>query len=267
MALLRFKYKPLLRRIFSLFVITAFIVGCAGQQRLKYREPYVSPETAWNIIKASAVSTAITAIAKIDIADQDTRYLFKAAVMMKRPDSLRLELMPLIGSPDLFISMENGEMRIFIPSKKRFYQGRTTARNISRFLHVYIDGNELISLMMGLPPYHENQRQNLTGALEEKLYRMDLHRDDGGILSCWIDPLANRIIKISLVQQDKGKFYEAIFDKYTTVEGQAMPQSLTIAGDKSPTLKITYHDVQEIPDDQATFMLQIPDGIIPTLLD
>lgn len=267
MAPLRFKHKSSLRQIFSLFLTAAFIVGCAGQQRLKYRESYDSPETAWNIIKSSAVSAAITAIAKIEIADQETHYLLKAAVMMKRPDSLRLELIPLIGPPDLFISMDNGEMRIFIPSKKRFYKGKATARNISRFLHVHVDGNELISLMMGFPPYHENQRQNLTGALEEKLYRIDLHREDGGILSCWIDPLVNRIVRISLTQQDKSKFYEAIFEKYTTVEGQNIPQNLTIAGDESPTLKIRYHDVQEIPDDQATFMLQIPDGIIPALLD
>lgn len=266
MAYFSFKNKSSLRHIFFLFFIAAFIVGCAGQQRFKYHKSYDSPETALTIIKSATVSDAITATAKVEITDQETRYLFKAALMMKRPGSLRLELMPPIGPPDLFISIDNGEIRIFIPSKKCFCKGRATARNISRFLHVFVDGNELISLMMGFPPYNENKQFDLTGVLEEKLYRIDQHREGGGILSFWIDPFVNRVVKISLTQ-DKSKFYEAVFEKYTALEGHHMPQCLTINGDTTPTLKIRYNDVQKIPDDQAIFILQIPDGLIPTLLD
>ena len=265
---LSFKNKSSLRQISSLFVIAVLIAGCAGQQRFKYHESYDSPETALNMIKSTTVSHAITATAKIEITDQEMRYPFKAALMMKRSGSLRLELMPLIGPPDLFISIDNGEIRIFIPSKKCFYKGRATARNISRFLHVFVDGDELISLMMGFPPYNQNQQHDLAGVLEEKLYRIDQRREGGGTLSVWIDPFVNRVVKVYLIDEDdKRKFYQAVFEKYTTLEGHNMPQSLTITGDRTPTLKIGYSNVQKIPDDQAIFILQIPDGIIPILLD
>jgi hypothetical protein len=265
MARLSFKNKSS-RQIFSLLFTAAFIVSCAGQQRLKYAKSYDSPEAALNIIKSTTVPHAVTATAKIEITDKETRYLFKSALMMKRSGALRLESMPMIGPPDLFISIDNGEIRIFIPSKKCFYKGRATARNISKFLHVSVNGNELISLMMGFPLYNENQQQNLTGVLEEKLYRIDQHGEGGKILSFWIDPFVNRVVKISLTQ-DKNTFYEAVFEKYTTLEGHHMPQSLTITGDRTPTLHIGYSNVQKIPDDQAIFILQVPDGIIPTLLD
>ena len=266
MAHLRFKNRSWLRKGFSSFVMAALIASCAGQQRVAYRKSYDSPETVLNMIRATTVSNAITAIAKIEIAEPEGRRLFKAALMMKRSGSLRLELMPLIGPPDLFLSIDNEEIRIFIPSEKCFYKGKATARNIYRFLRVFVDGNELISLLMGFPPYGEKQQDHLTGVWEEKLYRIDQNKEGAGILSFWIDPLANRMTKISLTQ-DKIKFYEAVFEKYTIFEGLHMPECLTITGERTPTIKIRYRDIRKIPDDQVIFSLQIPDGFIPTLLD
>jgi len=151
-----------------LFFATAWMVGCAGQQPLIYHKPYDSPEAALNMIQSSTVSGAATATARIEITDRESRYLLRAAVMIKRPGSLRLEMMPVIGTPDLFASIDNGEIRLFIPSKKRFYQGKASALNISRLLHIFVNGDELISMMMGFPPYDEKRLHSLKGKMDDK---------------------------------------------------------------------------------------------------
>jgi len=264
---LTFKNKTCLRHIFALCLFTAAtVIGCAGQQLVEYPKPYDSPQRALNIIESNAVSDTITATAKIEIMEQGSRYVFKAALMLKRPGSLRLELMPLIGPPDLFVSIDNGEMRIFIPAKKSFYTGQATAQNIARFLHVFVDGNELISIMMGVPPCSANPCRLLTGSMEEKLYRIDQHREDGKTLSFWIDPLTDTVVRGSL-NQYKNKYYEAFFDKYTTLDGKHMPQCVTITGRNTSSMKIRYSAIKTILNDSDSFALRIPDGITPIPLD
>ena len=261
------KHKQIKRKAVLLIVAAVAVSGCAGQPRMMdYPAAYVSPAAALRAARYDIQPDTITATAKIEIIDDGQRYPLKAALMIKRPASLRLESIPLLGPPDFFISLAEGEIRIFAPSRGSFYAGAATPRNISRFLHIYIGATELVSLLLGLPPDNEAGEGNLTGRQEENLYRVDQEKKDKGRLSIWIDPAINRIVKASL-EQDGNKIYEAVFEKQLRTGEYYLPQHIAITGQTNSALKITYTGIERLSDSEASFTLPIPDGITPIPLD
>jgi hypothetical protein len=189
--------------------------------------------------------------------------------MIKRPASLRLESIPLFGLPDLFVSVNAGEMRLFMPPRKCFCTGAATPHNISRFLHINLSAVDLISLLLGRPPDDVTKEGELTGSQDGNLFRVEQRRSDKGILSIWIDPSTNRIVRMALTKNEI-RIYEAFFEKHTLVGGYYIPRNIFINGQETTTLKIWYTELQAIPAGEApeeSFPLTIPEGITPTLLN
>lgn len=267
MAEQKHKKKSRLKRILILLIITAVAVsGCASQQIANYPAVYDSPEAALKAVATNIGSGAITATAKIEIIAEGKRYPLKAALMIKRPDSLRLESIPMIGPPDFFISLAAGEMRIFMPSRGSFYKGAATPHNISRFLHISVSATELVSLLLGLPPDNETGERKLSGRQEENLYRIDQQTEDKGKLSLWIDPSTNTIVR-RVFAKNGVIIYAAVFEKHLRAGGYYLPQHITITGETTSALKITYTETQSIDAADTSFTLPVPAGITPTFLD
>lgn len=254
------------RALILLIILGVAVSGCAGRQpRVHYPPAYASPEAALRAVATDSAGT-ITATAKIEISDAGKRYPLKAALMLKRPASLRLESIPLLGPPDFFISLTAGEMRIFIPAKGSFYTGAATPHNISRFLHLYVSAEELVSLLLGLPPDDETKEGKRAGRQEENLYRVDQEKKDNGQLSIWIDPSIGKIVKAALTQNGV-KIYEAVFEGHLRTGEYYLPQHIAITGHTTSALKITYTEIQPLLDVDASFTLPVPVGITPIPLD
>ncbi|MBW6487295.1 MAG: DUF4292 domain-containing protein [Syntrophobacterales bacterium] len=261
------KNIPIKRALILLVIAGVALSGCAARQQIvSYSTAYDSPEAALRAAGTDIEAGAITATAKIEISDEGKRYPLKAALMIQRPASLRLESIPLIGPPDFFISLTAGEMRIFTPAKGSFYTGAATPHNISKFLHIYVSASELVSLLLGLPPDNEAKEKTRTGRQEENLYRIDQEKNDNGRLSLWIDPAINRIVKTAFAKNGV-KIYEAVFEKHLRTEGYYLPQHITITGQTTSALKITYTEIQQLADHDESFTLPIPAGITPIPLD
>jgi hypothetical protein len=188
--------------------------------------------------------------------------------MMKRPASLRVESIPLLGPPDFFLSMAEGGLRVFLPGKGAFYTGRAEPQNISRFSPVFMTAAEMVSLLMGFPPEPTETLSGYHGEQEERAYRVDQYKSGRRIRSLWIDPSGGQLIRIRAFKEDgETVFYAAEFAEHTPVGGGFMPQRLTITGDGMPALSIRYTDLRQITTDSASFSLPVPEGITPILLD
>lgn len=260
------KHSPTSWSLILPIIAAIALSGCAVRQKMDYPVAYDSPAAALRVIGSDMASGAITATAKIEITAEGARYPLKAAVMIQRPDSLRIESIPLIGPPDFFLSLTAGEIRIHIPAKSCFCTGAATPRNISRFLHVHLNATELVSLMLGLPPDNGAKDRELSGRQEENRYRVDQQTEDKGLLSIWIDPLINRVVQAAFTKNG-AKMYEAVFEKHVLVGEYCLPELITVTGQKGAALKIRYSELQQIPATQAAFPLPVPAGIAPTFLE
>ncbi len=245
------------------------VSGCAVPRKSDYPVAYPSPAAALKACEKTLPFGVVTATARIEITVNKERYPLKAAVMIKNPSSLRIESIPLFGLPDLIMTINETEMRIFMPVRGCFCTGAATAENIEKFFHVKMGGPDLVSLLLGAVPGSgrmDEKNYTLTGRQEENNYRVDRKNGEGTLLSIWIDPSIHRIVRISLSTNGKN-IYDALFENLLTANELLMPQHITLTRQPATELKIKYSELRQIPDAEASFDLPVPEGITPTLLD
>jgi hypothetical protein len=261
----RFRDGTLL--ILVIAALGALFSGCAGGRVASPGVGYDSPETALRVLAASGSRGTITATARIEISYRGDRYPLKAAMMMRRPADLRLESIPILGPPDFLLSIEEGELRVFLPGKRTFSAGPATRWNISRFLHLPLPAAELVSLLMGRPPPEWETSNSRHGEREEGLYRVDRYTAGGRIIgSLWIDPVAGLLVRARVFTEGEAIAYTADFADHVRLGGGFLPQRLTISGE-AVSLVLRYAEIGLLDDDAASFTLPVPEGISPTPLD
>jgi hypothetical protein len=231
---------------------------------------YGSPRAALQALAARSPAPALTATARIAIVSASEHYPFKAALMMKPPASLRLESIPLLGPPDFFLTLNDPELRVFLPERGIFYTGRATAWSISRFIHLALPPAEIVSLLMGqAPPEKAEGNDSLSswrGEPEAGFYRIDRYTAGQRVRSLWIDPNGDRLIRIQVFAGGDTPPYTAEFAEHTRVGDALVPQRLKITGE-GVTFSIAYTELRPLVDeDAAAFVLPVPEGITPTPL-
>ncbi len=254
-------------RILSLIAISGtLLAGCAGGRIAVPGGGYDRPEAALQALASSDPLGTVTATARIEITNHGERYPLKAAMMMRRPASLRLESIPLLGPPDFFLSIDDGELRVFFPGKGAFYSGPATNRTISRFFPLNLPADEIVSLLMGRPPGREDALSSREGEPEDGLYRLDQYRGGRKLRSLWIDPAGGVLIRVRTFTEREETIYTADFEGYIQAGKGFMPQRLTISAE-ALSLALRYTEIRMLDDDTGSFALPIPAGITPIPLN
>jgi hypothetical protein len=252
-----------------LFLIAALILsGCAGHKPPVSPVFYDSPGAALRALSASSPGTqAVTATTRVTINRHGDRYPLKVAVMMQRPAFLRVESIPLMGPPDYYLSIADGELRVFLPGKRAFYIGRATPQNISRFFSVSIPAADMVSLLMGVPPDGPEETESPMGEREDGLYRVDQYQSGRKIRSLWIDPAGGHLVRFRSFTEGGMIDYTADFADRARIGESFLPQQLTISEDELPVLIFRHSDLRQIAAEPGSFPLPLPEGINPLLLD
>jgi hypothetical protein len=259
---------PLFRVAVLGLTLTLALAGCAGRTPMPPLASYDSPEAALRALAATTPGTqAVTATARIEISHNGNRYPLKVAVMMKRPALLRVESIPLLGPPDFYLSVADGELRVFLPGTGVFYKGRATAWNISRFFPVSMPAADLVSLLMGAPPNGADETQSLQGDQEEGLYRIDYFTAGRKVSSLWIEPEDGRLIRFRRFTEEGTVVYSADFADHVRFGEGYLPKQVTIREGEMTVLTVRQADLQRISADPEAFPLPVPAGMIPIVLD
>jgi hypothetical protein len=253
-----------LRRTRSLLAMAALglvLAGCAGRPAPLL--PDLSPEAAMVAASSFPAAQAVTATARIEIIHQGSRYPLKAALMMKRPDFLRVESIPVMGPPDFYLSVSGGELRVFVPQKSAFYIGRDTAWNISRFFPIPMSASEMVSLLLGTPPTDGPPVQNIEMVREAGLFRIDRYRWGKKIRSLWIDSARGRLVRVRSFADDETVVYTADLEDYVAFGEGFLPRQVTIRAEGAAVMTVRLSDLRLIEFDPAAFPLPLPEGVAP----
>jgi hypothetical protein len=253
--------------LLALAITAAGLSGCAGVRVSSPGATYDSPGTALRALAASVPKGTITATARIVIRYNGERYPLKAAMMMRRPADLRLESIPLLGPPDLLLSIERRELRVFFPGNGTYYVGPATRWNISRFLHLRLPAAEAVAILMGRPPEEwEGAADNVQGERDEGYYRVDRYLAGKKICSLWIDPVQDLLVRVRAFTVEEEIAYTADFTDHARVGGGFLPHRLTLSSEGA-SLELHYTEMDLRDDDAASFALPVPEGITPILLE
>ncbi|MCG6534696.1 MAG: hypothetical protein L7F78_08420 [Syntrophales bacterium LBB04] len=255
--------------IFSACTITKTqIIGGGGKQI--FSSPLVVLE---KIDRDNQFKDGVKAIARIEVNTPEGRYPLKAALVLKRPSSFRLETIPVIGPADLFLTVHENVLKVFVPQNGKFYIGKATTRNLAHFIPVpatALSIEDMTSILLGMHPEIRGKTITLDGSSEGSLYRIDILSENRKIQSLWVEPEEDRLVRVDLFADNNSRLFSARFIGRGRVENMTMPENVTIAyGDNDkPAIIIRYVDIGPAKGIDATiFDLKPPPGVIPISMD
>ena len=197
--------------------------------------------------------TAIKSTARIKLSNGYGEQVFTTAMIIAKPDKLRIEAMTPWGAPSIFITVRGNQVRAFLPYENKFYTGTITKERIENYLSLSADITEIIEILFGTP--HLVSSLPLYGdsceAESEFLYRFDVTLT-GQQRSLWLDMQEQKIRKY------RGQSHDSAFNvSYTTPKDQRFPQCIQISTEaaSSQSVEIEYQEVQfltEIEDNLFT---------------
>lgn len=96
--------------------------------------------------------TSVKGLAKVKVSTPEKSLNGTQVLLAERPDRLRAETLSPFGSPLLLLATDGEQLGVFLPSRSLFYAGAATPENLSRFVRIPLQLNDLVSVLLYQPP-------------------------------------------------------------------------------------------------------------------
>ena len=179
------------------FALIALASGCAPKKLppAQISDPKAMLEQIW---RGSQPEKTFRAIASIRIESPDGTYATKAALLTHDPFYLRLETIPVFGTPDLLLTLNRVNMKFFLARQAKFYIAPAN-RGISLIIPINLAPAELIPLLRGSIPLSAfSSGISIKAFLDDGSYKFDFFSGDKILRSLWIDRSSGQPIKMEI---------------------------------------------------------------------
>lgn len=257
--------KKLIRNAVTGLILSS-VVACGFQKPVTVPSDFSAEGHRPPLFAAIDENDLLSAIVQIDFMTKDGYFPAKAALAVKRPSYLRLELLAVIGAPDFFLAVTPERINVLIPSKGEFYTGRTTDAGVKKFLPWPIEFEDMIMIFTATYPSLKEQGVVAQRYPEDNLLRLEMKAPSGVSQTVWTGE-NHRLMK--LVRKDE-KGNETYTVKYIYHQDHdAFPEKIVIRmADGVTSLSVTYWDVKiEKATDLSIFDLAMPDDVKEISLD
>jgi outer membrane lipoprotein-sorting protein len=251
------------KRILIVLLLSALICGCAGKTVIETGLPPKSLEILSQTIHET---DTIVATAQIDLTTAQGHYPVRAALILQKPSCLRLEMLPVIGTPDFILTATPDDMRVYIPSQGEFYSGKPSAENLERFLSWALNIEDIVMIFSGAYPPLAGKNISYESYAEGDLLRVDMKTSSGLSQMIWMDQ-NGRMAKFTRNASAGREIYQVQYEDYET--GSPLAGRITIKmADHVTSISVKYTDVKiEKAMDSSVFELPVPAGIKIIKLD
>ncbi|MGV8057180.1 MAG: hypothetical protein AB2L12_03955 [Smithellaceae bacterium] len=250
-------------KIVFLIIVVTLNAACAKQVIIPH-DPS-TPKILFTISNAISEAHIIRAAAQIDLITPGGYYPARAALILKKPSYLRLELLPPMGPPEFFLATTPQKMRILLPTKGEFYQGEPTGYNLSRFLPWQFNIEDIVAIFANTYPPLAGDVTYLRYP-EESTLRIEMKVRSGIAQTIWIGP-TGRLSKLVRFDENGKLLYSAEFADYE--EGSSIAGKITVnMADGVTSIIIKYSDLKiEKTQDLSIFDLPVPEGFKKIIMD
>ena len=94
---------------------------------------------------------SVRALAKINYSGPEGNHGFEEAVLVQRPDRLRLETLTMLGAI-LIVTANDKELTGYHPREGVFVRGQSSKTNLLRYTQIPLELDEITTLLTGVPP-------------------------------------------------------------------------------------------------------------------
>lgn len=252
-------------------VIIFTVAGCTPRLNVSPQVGILqSPEQILQKVKMKDRATeGIQGKAKVSVDTPNGRYVRNVAIIVKRPDRLRVDALPYFGTPDFFLSVKDGILKVFLPGEDHFYIGESSKENLYTFFRIMLDGDEIIPLLTGALPPNIGISCTLRGAMTENGYRIDSVTDGIVTSSIMVGLEDTTIRRMSLYDHDE-VIYSVVFEDHRKLGDAVVPYTIEIDIKKPRKIHATirYSQLQPMENDrEGLFDLPVPEGLQPVIIE
>jgi hypothetical protein len=145
------------RAVYGLLAIFGFIVtGCATTTKPPALPQIPVPQ--WESAKLieslgqrRQQFRSVRALTRVNYAGPEGKHGFEEAVLVQRPDRLRLETLTFLGAI-LIVTANDQEIIGYHPREGVLVRGRSSKENLLRLTQIPLELDEITALLLGLPP-------------------------------------------------------------------------------------------------------------------
>ena len=254
----------LVPRIMFLLLLSGLICGCL--QRTITNSDVPSEKQLAAISGAVTQDKTLSALAQIDLVTKQGYQPVMLALVIKKPSYLRLELLPVIGTPDFLLAATPAAMSIFIPSRGEYYRGKPTSSNLAKFLPWDFNIEDMVMIFSGTYPSLPEKEVSSQSYREGNFLRIETKAKSGISQTIWIGE-KNRLSKYIRNDEFGKEIYQVQYEDYeqeSIISGKItikMADGITSISVKYSGLKI------ETSEELSIFELPAPEGIKIIFLD
>lgn len=207
----------------------------------------------------------LSALVHIGFTTPEGYYPAKAALMLKKPSYLRLELLPIIGPPDFFLVVSPGKIKAFMPSQGKFYSGRTTEAFQKKLLPWPVSLEDMMMILTGTYPSFEAGEMPCRVYIQGRERIIEMNTASGRWQIIRI-PETDQLLKMVRHDAEGRLVYSA---EYLYKKENFFPEKIIVeTEDPSVAMSLTWSDVDiETSSDVSAFDLKAPDNVSEIVLE
>ncbi|MGE5855063.1 MAG: DUF4292 domain-containing protein [Syntrophaceae bacterium] len=243
------------------------LAGCAHEKEMVVSEADMPPPAALfeRLTADAAPGKTLVGILQVVASLPGERYTFRIAAAAKRPDSLRLEDLSVIGLPDFMLTVKGSEIRMFLPRSGEFMVGSESSEPIRRIFPPAVKPLDLVALLYGQPPGIPGEK-SLKGSIDGNRFRLDVYARGTWAQSLWVDPATGRLARAEIADSQGNRAYRVLFHDAVEVGSLIVPGRIEIETEGTAKVRLSLRnaDMELVSrDDEDFFRLKPPDGITP----
>jgi outer membrane lipoprotein-sorting protein len=196
---------------------------------------------------------SLRALATVYYRGPEGRRGFEEAVLVQRPDRLRLETLSALGA--ILVLTANGHQVIgYHPREGLFFRGQASQENLLRYTQIPLELEEITALLMGLPPITMASDWTLGGS---SLFR---YVDGKPVEVVTFDPSLELPVRWYRLSADGGPEVSAVFENFSPTPAGSFPLKIIVeTAGQQRRLDITYQEPEiNVEISPALFLQEKP---------
>jgi outer membrane lipoprotein-sorting protein len=250
-------------RRFTCVVGALFFAGCATvRPPLLHAPPATLPAAAdleASLRQRREAVSSLRALARLRYHDPHESSSSRQAIVVQRPDHVRVEVLSLLGA--VFLLTADGDtLTAYVPGERTVYRGPATPENLWRYTRLWLPVEELVDIVLGTPSVPVDPRGRV--GFDSATGWIRLQHDTGhGTQAIWF---GDGQLPVAAERRDaEGTLtWQTRYAGYAERDGLAVATHVDLELPRwSRTMELDFEDVDVNPAvDRALFALQPPPG-------
>lgn len=253
----------------ALLAMIVALTDCSAVRRISVpARPRVMPSAEQLQAKIDArrqVVHSMRALARLSYRHPEATSLSREAIVLERPDRLRIEVLSFLGAVGVLTTQDNA-FTVYARHENKIYRGEASSKNMWRYARIGLPVVDLVDLVLGTPPQRQANWTHVTYDADTGWIQLSQELDSGALV-VWFE---NDLPRAAELRDGYGEVqWRALFSKYQKHNDIMIASKIRLeVPDGEHSVKIELEDIDVNPVlDRNTFAFLAPAGAKVVELD